>query len=373
MQQQIDKALANEKTDKPLLGWICSYTPEEIITAAGFIPCRLNSLAQPPAGPTSSSVLPPNFCPFVRRLFDLAYSGQFKDIYGLVAVYSCDPMRRLTDAWSLYLNPGFLPRIDVPRRQDHHAEEYFLAQIKSLKKALEAEMGQKITEDDLSQSIKTLNTTRSLIQFITDKRNQSPYIIKARDFLSLIQKVQYLEKCQGNALLQNTIQDLDQLQIISPAKDDSKPRILVSGNIIEDPDFLDLIEQNGSYVVADTVCNYTRQYFGLIETTMDPCRAIARRYLNRPECFRMTNVHNRIQEIVSKAKESRCQGVICYCLKFCDLCQSDIPHLSSILRDEGIPLLIIERESLTEGTEQVRTRIEAFLEMLRTGTFSSKI
>ncbi len=373
MEQQSEGALLDNEVGKPILGWLCSYTPEEIVAAAGFIPCRLNSFSEFPDKPNSSSVLPPNFCPFTRRLFDKANSGGFKDIHGLVTVYSCDPMRRLADAWSLYLKPRFFHRIDVPRRQDQKAEEYFLAQIKSLKQALENEIGQKITDKDLFQSIESFNTTRNLIQEITNKRDQAPFVMKARDFFDLVQKVQSLDRNQANALLEKAVTDIDFHHPAPATDEDQRPRILVSGNIIEDSDFLDLIEGSGGYVVADTVCNLTRHYTQLVDTTIEPCRAIARRYLNRPECFRMTSVHNRMQNIVSKAKESRCHGVIYHCLKFCDLCQSDIPHLSNRLKDEDIPLLVVERESLSEGIEQVRTRIEAFLELIRTGAFSGKI
>jgi benzoyl-CoA reductase/2-hydroxyglutaryl-CoA dehydratase subunit BcrC/BadD/HgdB len=57
-------------------------------------------------------------------------------------------------------------------------------------------------------------------------------------------------------------------------------------------------------------------------------------------------------------------GIIFLTLKFCDLVQSDLPRLMQTAQAQGIPVLHIERDSLDGTSGQVRTRIEAFAEML---------
>ncbi|MGM0423851.1 MAG: 2-hydroxyacyl-CoA dehydratase [Thermodesulfobacteriota bacterium] len=57
-------------------GWVCSYTPRELILAAGFASQRLlTGVDQEPDVP-AESYLPPIFCPYVRRLCSLCLQSK---------------------------------------------------------------------------------------------------------------------------------------------------------------------------------------------------------------------------------------------------------------------------------------------------------
>jgi benzoyl-CoA reductase/2-hydroxyglutaryl-CoA dehydratase subunit BcrC/BadD/HgdB len=63
------------------------------------------------------------------------------------------------------------------------------------------------------------------------------------------------------------------------------------------------------------------------------------------------------------AQEYQVQGAIFARLKFCDPHAYDIPAIQATLKDNDIPALVIETD-ITLARGQLRTRIEAFLEML---------
>jgi len=93
--------------------------------------------------------------------------------------------------------------------------------------------------------------------------------------------------------------------------------------------------------------------------------SIARRYLQRPVCpAKHARVTRRADDLVRLATESRAQGVIFLFLKFCDPHAFDYPYLKDRLDEAGISSLLVELEEHTATSGQLRTRIEAFMEML---------
>ena len=110
----MDIGLSALTKDKPLIGWVCSYTPEEIIMAAGCQPFRLSGSGEPVK--QADAYLHANLCPYVRGVFDQALEGAYQ-LDGVVFVNSCDAMRRLYDVFRLYLKPHFSFMLDLPRSE----------------------------------------------------------------------------------------------------------------------------------------------------------------------------------------------------------------------------------------------------------------
>ena len=50
-------------------------------------------------------------------------------------------------------------------------------------------------------------------------------------------------------------------------------------------------------------------------------------------------------------------------MKFCDPEAFDYPPVKKALEEAGVPLLSVEHDQLVESTEQLRTRIQGFLEI----------
>ena len=74
---------------------------------------------------------------------------------------------------------------------------------------------------------------------------------------------------------------------------------------------------------------------------------------------------NRWAHIVNTVKGFDVEGAIFYVLKCCDARLGEYPHLRDKLKEEmGIPSLFLEGDYTAEGVEQMRGRIEAFIEMI---------
>jgi benzoyl-CoA reductase/2-hydroxyglutaryl-CoA dehydratase subunit BcrC/BadD/HgdB len=152
--------------------------------------------------------------------------------------------------------------------------------------------------------------------------------------------------------------------------------LLVWGPEIDDPALFELIESLGANVVADDTCIGTRFFSEDVEKTGDPLDGLSDHYLRDIYCPRFirgkgeggetfeADLKERFGHILKFARNFSVNGVILYVMKFCDLHEFDVPDLRDYLEREGLPVLHVETDYTMAAVGGLRTRIEAFLEMI---------
>ena len=348
--------------DSQYMGWVCSYTPEELLMAAGFTPYRLLTATDLPSG--SEAYLAPNLCPYVHRLFSAGLEGRYHFLSATVFVLSCDAMRRLSDIWSLYLDNGFVYNLDVPRKRGENAREFFQNRLLDLKQGLENFTGKEIREQDIADAVYTLNRTRELMQEVFDLRSQNPALLSGEELLDLCRTSCTADRERFNSCLQEFIQYLSGWSNKPLRNRTGAKRIMFYGNVLEEGSIYSVVEQAGGEVVLDDHCLSSRHFDTLVDEQLPPLQGIAQRYLQKSSCSRMQGMQERVDRIVENILHYQCDGLIIHSLKFCDLLQSELPRLERRLKERQIEYLHIERENLAEDPGQLKTRIEAFLELL---------
>lgn len=78
----------------------------------------------------------------------------------------------------------------------------------------------------------------------------------------------------------------------------------------------------------------------------------------------MFDSESRISALKESLLKSKAQGVVYFSLKFCDPFLYEAPFLEEALRELDIPVLFLEGEYTGRVGGGVRTRVQAFLEML---------
>ena len=91
---------------------------------------------------------------------------------------------------------------------------------------------------------------------------------------------------------------------------------------------------------------------------------IAARYL-KTNCACFTPNPGRLDRLVELAKEYQADGIIHCALTFCDPYLVEANRVEKTLAEHDIPLLKIETDYGQGDIGQLKTRIEAFLEMVR--------
>jgi benzoyl-CoA reductase/2-hydroxyglutaryl-CoA dehydratase subunit BcrC/BadD/HgdB len=141
--------------------------------------------------------------------------------------------------------------------------------------------------------------------------------------------------------------------------------ILVSGSIIEEPRVLEILEESGARVVADDLCTGLRHFYPADGEGGGPIERLIDRYMNRFPCPSRSKAEDRITMISELIKRSGAEGVVFLFQKFCTPHLADHPALAKQLKQMGIPSIVVEMEEAGVNEGQLRTRLEAFFEMLR--------
>ena len=148
------------------------------------------------------------------------------------------------------------------------------------------------------------------------------------------------------------------------SESDGSINITLSGGVLDAPWSVSAIENAGGRVVADDLCCGSRYFDGQSSVEGDPLVAIARRYIERAQCARMTDTTVRLDRLMQTIEDTDTRGLIYYCVKFCDPHTLDWVMAEKRLQSLGIPALRCETDFSISARERMRTRIEAFLEML---------
>jgi benzoyl-CoA reductase/2-hydroxyglutaryl-CoA dehydratase subunit BcrC/BadD/HgdB len=176
---------------------------------------------------------------------------------------------------------------------------------------------------------------------------------------------------EANRLFDEVMAEIQERKT-SPLK--SGPRILIDGACVDNAELAGVVEDLGGNVVVDALCNGTRDHFPQVDTTRDPVDALAHRYLddiNCPKTYRENkagtfegDAETRFGDIGWFAKDFKVDGVILYVYKYCDPFGFEVPAREAYYESIDVPLLHLEDEYSAGTIGQIRTRVQAFLEMI---------
>ncbi|MCK6469840.1 MAG: acyl-CoA dehydratase activase [Candidatus Brocadia sinica] len=348
-----------EDSTLPKIGYFCSYTPVELIRAAGFHPVRIKGSEQESSA--ANEMLCGNICPYIKAVVDQKINGNLEDFKGMVFVNSCDGMRRLYDAW-VKLDEGkksFNYILDIPKNTDDAAVFYYANLLKNFKEKLETFFTLKIHYDDINQSITLYNAVREKVRLFLQKY-WSGYIGQSGyEIFSLLKKGVNVVPEKFQTYLTNIMK---QREGICDTRD--IPRLFVWGSIMENEKIMKIIEDAGAKVVAEDLCNGSRYFDAQIHISDDPILSIAKRYIKRSPCSRMVNIFERINKVLTIMQEKSIHGAIYHTLKFCDHNLLDYPMIKKTFHEKNIPLLHLNCDYTLSSEGQIKTRVEAFLEQL---------
>ncbi|MBM3713099.1 MAG: 2-hydroxyacyl-CoA dehydratase [Actinobacteria bacterium] len=383
------------------IGWLCTYVPEEIIIASGFSPARIIGKDKVKK---AEGYCPINFCPYIKSaLEDILNSSS--NLEGIVFTNSCDGMRRLYDLCNTYIAdlPSFL--LDVPRNKNEIAVKHFENNILKMIDFLESLSSKTIELTDLENSIKLCNEKRALLKRLNNyfKNLQSQIGIKnyfqILKFAMTEEPENFIEDLKKYLnYLDNEIDNKQKSSNISnnPEANNRESRIMIIGNFLDEDRLWDVFDELSCKISADDICNSSRYFENVTEphavagllngyhsefstknsyADLNTCekkdkiflkliRDIAVRQLYKPQCMRMSDLNFKLVEIKRNIKNNNIGGVIFISQKFCDNTLLFYPLFRQQLNMVNIPSLLLEIEHNNISTGQIKTRVQAFLEII---------
>ncbi len=347
---------------KKIIGYTCSYTPEEVIMAAGAHPLRLFGTKQHIS--LADSHLQSYCCSVVRGILEEGLSGRVDYLDGMVFPHTCDSMQRLSDIWRMNIPFGFHLDITLPVKLDTaSAKDYMIDVLQKFRVDLARKLNVEITDEALQKAITTTNAIRQSIRAIYDIRNLHPRLMPGEDLYNIVRASMIMDRDRLAVMLAETAADLKERA--AGAKPAAVKRIMMAGGMCNQPDVYAMIEESGGEIVWDDFCTGARYFTGLTDAGNDPLSGIGERLLNRVVCpAKHADLDGRAKHIIRLAKEKNARGVIFLMFKFCDPHAFDYPYLKERLDEAGIPLMAVEIDDSLPAGGQMKTRFEAFLEMM---------
>ena len=351
-----------KETGRKIIGYTCSYAPEEVILAAGAHPMRLFGTKQHIS--LADSHLQSYCCSPVRGILEEGLSGRVDVLDGMVFPHTCDSMQRLSDIWRMNIPFGFHLDITLPVKLDtESAKDYMMDVLKKFREDLAGKLNVEISDDAVQKAIATTNSIRQAIREIYDIRNQHPELLPGDDLYAIVRASMIMDRERLAVMLAETAADLKERA--AGAKPVAMKRILLAGGMCNQPDIYGMIEQAGGGLVWDDFCTGARYFTGMIEAGGNPISAIGERLMNRIVCpAKHADLEGRGKHLAALAKEKNAAGVIFLLFKFCDPHAFDFPYVKEHLDRAGVPLMAVEMDDSLPAGGQLKTRFEAFLEML---------
>jgi benzoyl-CoA reductase subunit C len=341
------------------IGYFCSYVPKEILYAFGKTPVRV--LPSASRASEAEAYLPRNFCSLVKVTLASFLEGE-SDLEAVVHADSCDGLRRLNDIWRAYVDVESLPLLDLPRNNSDVSCDYFARSLGRLARDLETRFETELTTEGLASAIECYNEQRALLRELD--RRWAEGSIPTSEYLDL-RHASITDHPPGvNARLQEHVE----AQVGDPPATRDESRVMLVGSLLTNRQLVEAIESYGARVVAEDSCSLGREQSSQVELSDSVdgmLRNLATAYLGKPPCPRMREFPRRMEYLSELATKRQVDGVVASLYKFCDLFMSEFPVLRKTFQAQGIPVLLLEDEGEATLSGQHRTRLEAFLEVLR--------
>jgi len=360
---QFKQNMRELQTPEPVFGWLCTYTPEEILHAAGFTPVGIRRSS----GCEAEDVyLGRNMCSFVHSIFGGALNGKYSGMKGIVTAHGCECLRRLYDGWKEWnsmLKPEFAYQLNVPVTCNDLSVDYFAHNLRSFIKVLEDTFSVSVTDEKLHASIKLFDKTRSLLARLSSLRERDNPPVSGQQAAEILDICMNSDRESFNAQFEPLLAELEKSS--AGIFSSGRSRIMIFGGIFN-PDIARCIEkeETGGIVVCEGTCSGLR-YHDLPDSgyNEDPVLMLSRRYLSKSPCPRMSGeIADKISpDLTGLTKKYRVEGVIYYITKYCENHYWEYPFIRDTLEQNRIPLKRIEGEIAGDIPER---EIKSFIELI---------
>ncbi len=345
-------------SEKPKIGWVSIFTPEELIYAAGLIPFRITGELSSDT-PNAATLLHRNICSYVLSCLEEGIKGYWDFMDGLVVTDECNSRRRLYDIWGHNLKVNFGHCIFLPKYNSTFYRDYFRDQVAQFRESLQRHYRIELSDGALRDSIELCNQTRALLEKLFSFRKKASPRFSGLDVLRIIKSSMTGLKEEFNLRLQQLLSHLESVPLDTPV---SSHRTLICGSYFDHPSIIESIEKTGASVVCEDNSNGVKWLEGQVDAEADPIEAISDYYYGKFTSACMSDTDKRLDHLIEKVEEYNAESLVYFTLKFCDPNLIDYPYIKQKLKQLGIPMLFIESERHLTNTESIRTRIHAFYE-----------
>jgi benzoyl-CoA reductase/2-hydroxyglutaryl-CoA dehydratase subunit BcrC/BadD/HgdB len=356
------------KKDRPRVGCFCNMIPQELIWALGAEPVRLDC-GNSAAALLGEEMLSGEICPLAKASFGifLREDSLANTCNVLILPTSCDAKRKMGEILNDFKPTSMF---NMPPEQNHSrfAKQSYL-EILRLKEFLEKHLKTRLSGRALREAVKLGQRRTQIVRELQKLRIEKPGSLSLRDFFLMIQSSLF-RPVDLQEWLEETMKVKEQIISYEPERKSLRPLLILTGAPMVWPNYkvLNILEESGADIVADTLCTGAQSCFDPV--VMDEhgkrplLRALVNRYVFASVCPCFISQTTRINRILDLVDEGKADGVVNYSLRLCQLFDVESYRIERTLKAQKTPYMTIRTDYSLEDTEQLRIRIEAFLETL---------
>jgi benzoyl-CoA reductase subunit C len=349
--------------DKKVVGCSPMHFPEELVHAAGMLPVVLQESEEPVTD--GFAYVHPFFCGITRNIIDIASKGELGFFDGLVYSDICIQNRNAVCTLKQVLPKMQVEFLQLPTCLDREGViDRTIKELEHMRLRLENMAGRRIDDTGLVESIGVFNRNRSLLRQLHNLYRENPALMSFREKQVVVQAGMLMPKEEHSAFVEDL---LGAFENADPSPEEGK-RLFLSGHLCQGPkaDILELIKGMGAVFVDDDLYTGYRYYALDVPVNGNPIESLAKRYLDSslPIPTRSDRAARWEDFVVDRARDSGAQGVVVLVAKYCEPHLFIYPFIKEALDKAGIPHVMLETEHEVVSLEGMKTRLQAFVEML---------
>lgn len=355
------KALDDYKaeTGKGAVGIMPIYAPEEMVHATGYLPMGIWG-AQGKTISKARTYLPAFACSIMQQIMELQCEGAYDDLSAVLFSVPCDTLKCLSQKWK-----GTSPVIVFTHPQNRGLEaanQFLVTEYELVKKQLEAYLGVKITNAALENSIAIYNENRAVMREFVKVAADYPQVIDAVSRHAVFKARQFMLKEKHTALVKELIAEVKAM----PVEPWDGKKVVVTGILLEPNELLDIFNEFKLAIVDDDLAQESRQIrVDVLDGEEGPLYRMAKAWQQMYGCSVATDTKKgRGKMLINKTVQTGADAIIVAMMKFCDPEEWDYPVMYREFEEKGIKNLMIEVDQEVSSFEQVKTRLQSFVEML---------
>ena len=374
---RIKELMEEKKAGRKVIGSYCVFVPEEIVRATDSTLVGLCAGADF-ATEEVERLLPRNTCSLIKSAFGFKLGKVCPYVESsdmIVGENTCDGKKKSYEILDTLVPNLYV--MDLPQMKSNEGHALLKGEYFRFKEAIEGLTGVTIDATRLRKGIEIVNNKRKAIHRLSELRRADPVPIFGLDAL-LINQVSFYDDPIRFTESVNKI--CDELEVrVREGKGgcpQGTPRILLSGCPMVVPNWKLpwIIEQSGAVIVGEESCvgergirNLTDDSGAALDELME---AIVDRYF-KIDCAVFTPNPDRLEHVKQMYADYKGNGVIHYGLQFCQPYQIEALPVEKALEESGVPTLRIDTDYSMEDVEQIKTRVEAFVERIGMSTCST--
>ncbi len=358
-----------DRDNNSTFGTFCIQVPEELIYAVGGKPVRL-CMGVAESAELADNHLPKLACRLIRSLigYTKLQAPYFNQIKNFVLPTTCDWKVKHFES----MNPGSnICVMEFPHNKDSEiSQQRWFTEIVQLKEWLEKQSGNKIKRKNLLDAVRMVQKAQEEY-YRYNKFRRSGFIAGCEAFI-VSNAYFYLHVSEWTLFLERLNRKIEKTVNSGHEKiADNRPRILLTGSPVIFPNFKlpKILEEAGCRIVVDELCSSERIFSDITsiddKTKNGILKAISDRYLLPCTCPTFRDNGNRSKRLEELIDQNRIDGVVYYVLSGCHPYDIESFNIERLIKEKGIRFLKIETDYSNEDSGQLKTRVEAFVEMLK--------